>query len=358
LSSTETTWTADGETKATNSTSTNDSLSIDGTLTVGGASQLNSTLTVGVDDTGYDVKFFGATSGQYMLWDESADELVLAGDSKLSFHDAAGGENIIATSNGHLEINAGTTLDITAPTVDVNVSSELNIDGNVDLNGTLDVSSTSTLTGLVTASAGIKLGNNIIYASDGGATITLDTSDNVTIGNNLKVGGNVIQASDGGSKITMATSDNITIAGNLTVNGTTGMAFGANNSILLVTASAHDTAGRSLSLVAGDTTAGTTNNIAGGNVNIQGGQGKGTGVGGNIVFSVANAGSSGSSLNSTATAMTINYKSEVILEGGIIAIKETSTPTAVADYGRVYCKSDNKLYFQDGAGSEHEISFA
>ena len=43
-----------------------------------------------------------------MLWDESADELALTGDSKLSFHDAAGGENIIATSDGHLEINAGT----------------------------------------------------------------------------------------------------------------------------------------------------------------------------------------------------------------------------------------------------------
>jgi hypothetical protein len=39
---------------------------------------LHGTLTVGVDDTGYDVKLFGATSGAYMLWDESADELVFA----------------------------------------------------------------------------------------------------------------------------------------------------------------------------------------------------------------------------------------------------------------------------------------
>ena len=30
----------------------------------------------GVDDTGLDVKFFGATSGAFTLWDESADELV------------------------------------------------------------------------------------------------------------------------------------------------------------------------------------------------------------------------------------------------------------------------------------------
>ena len=36
-------------------------------------------VTVGVDDTGYDVKFFGATSGAYLLWDESADKLLTAG---------------------------------------------------------------------------------------------------------------------------------------------------------------------------------------------------------------------------------------------------------------------------------------
>jgi hypothetical protein len=31
----------------------------------------------GVDDTGLDVKFFGATSGSYMLWDQSADKLIV-----------------------------------------------------------------------------------------------------------------------------------------------------------------------------------------------------------------------------------------------------------------------------------------
>ena len=31
----------------------------------------------GVDDTGLDVKFFGATSGSYMLWDQSDDKLII-----------------------------------------------------------------------------------------------------------------------------------------------------------------------------------------------------------------------------------------------------------------------------------------
>ena len=43
----------------------------DGALTVAG------TITVGVDDTGHDVKFFGASAGSYMLWDESVDDLIL-----------------------------------------------------------------------------------------------------------------------------------------------------------------------------------------------------------------------------------------------------------------------------------------
>ena len=56
--------------------------SADGVVQVG-------TLTVGVDDTGHDVKFFGATSGNYMLWDESADELVLSGTMKIKEQSAA-----------------------------------------------------------------------------------------------------------------------------------------------------------------------------------------------------------------------------------------------------------------------------
>jgi hypothetical protein len=39
------------------------------------------TITVGVDDTGHDVKFFGASAGAYMEWDESADQLRIMGAS-------------------------------------------------------------------------------------------------------------------------------------------------------------------------------------------------------------------------------------------------------------------------------------
>jgi hypothetical protein len=44
-----------------------------------GATTATGTFTVGVDDTGHDVKFFGATASKYWLWDESADEVQVVG---------------------------------------------------------------------------------------------------------------------------------------------------------------------------------------------------------------------------------------------------------------------------------------
>ena len=50
---------------------------------------LSNDFTVGVDDTGHDVKFFGATSGQYMLWDQSADKLIVTGEIEATKFDGA-----------------------------------------------------------------------------------------------------------------------------------------------------------------------------------------------------------------------------------------------------------------------------
>ena len=36
-------------------------------------------------------------------------------------------------------------------------------------------------------------------------------------------------------------------------------------------------------------------------------------------------------------------------------IKETDTPTNIDDWGAIYCKNDNDLYFQDGEGTEHNM---
>jgi len=61
---------------------------IDGTsnldaVDIDGAVQVDATVTVGVDDTGYDVKFFGDAASAFMQWDASADDLILGGAAGL-----------------------------------------------------------------------------------------------------------------------------------------------------------------------------------------------------------------------------------------------------------------------------------
>ena len=51
------------------------------TQTFTGAKTFTNTVTVGVDDDGKDVKFFGESAGAYMEWDESADQLRIMGAS-------------------------------------------------------------------------------------------------------------------------------------------------------------------------------------------------------------------------------------------------------------------------------------
>jgi hypothetical protein len=51
-------------------------------MTVGNAClTIKGAVTVGVDDTGHDVKFFGAAAGAYMLYDQSCDQLEIRGAS-------------------------------------------------------------------------------------------------------------------------------------------------------------------------------------------------------------------------------------------------------------------------------------
>jgi cytoskeletal protein CcmA (bactofilin family) len=60
------------------------------TVDIDGATQIDGTVTVGVDDTGYDVKFFGATSGSSVLFDESADDMILTNYGLAVGSDATG----------------------------------------------------------------------------------------------------------------------------------------------------------------------------------------------------------------------------------------------------------------------------
>jgi len=206
---------------------------IDGTtnldaVDIDGAVQLDATLTVGEDDTGYDVKFFGATSGAYMLWDESTDDLVLAGAAKLYLYDAAGGENL-SSDGTDLTINAGTDLNLTAGT-DINIpanvgltfgndaekiegdGTDLTISGNnINLTATADV--------VIPANVGVTFGSGEKIEGDStdltitsGAKINLTATSDVHIPNNVGIvfGGDSEKIEGDGTDMTIS-ANNLTV---------------------------------------------------------------------------------------------------------------------------------------------------
>ena len=136
------------------------------TLTVTGASQFNNTITVGVDDTGYDVKFFGATSGAYMLWDESTDDLKLVGAAGL-------------TVAGDIDVDGTTNLDV------VDVDGAVNFAADVTFADGADIITASA--GTSNFRAGVNAGNsiesggnyNVAIGDEAGTAIT--TGDNNTL---------------------------------------------------------------------------------------------------------------------------------------------------------------------------------
>ena len=138
-------------------------LTFDGsTLTVTGA------LTVGVDDTGHDVKFFGATSGRYMLWDESEDYLIFPDNVKAVF--GTGGDLSIYHDSNHSYISDQGTGNIAILANDFQVNNAANNenmisatqDGAVALNY-------NGATKFATTAAGVNVADDLL--------VTLGTND-------------------------------------------------------------------------------------------------------------------------------------------------------------------------------------
>ena len=75
-------------------------------------------VTVGVDDTGHDVKFFGATSDSYFLWDESADQLIIRQQSSGNGLDTGLVLQSHQTSDVNLVIGDGIGIDFWIPSDD------------------------------------------------------------------------------------------------------------------------------------------------------------------------------------------------------------------------------------------------
>jgi hypothetical protein len=119
--------------------------------------------------------------------------------------------------------------------------------------------------------------------------------------------------------------------------------------------------GRTLqgTLQGGDSYSGV--NTIGNNLSLQGGAGRGTGIGGSITLDTASAGSSGSILNSVSTKMTVDSKGNTYgtagttnMSDGFIYVPSAAgppsgTPSITSGNLPMYIDSSaNKLYFYVG----------
>ena len=199
-------------------------LDLNGALDVSGASQFSSTITVGVNDTGYDVKFFGATSGAYMLWDESTDDLVLAGASKLYLYDAAGGEYLSSSGSALTIASGGTAWEL--PAADGSADQYLKTDGSGNLDwATLSSGVSLSAANSWTAKQSFDLAAaNITPATDGshvhiegGVTMTdTNTSGSGTASKYSQVSIEAITLAASNSSVTTTTASTLYISGSPT----------------------------------------------------------------------------------------------------------------------------------------------
>ena len=91
--------------------------------------EANNEVRVGVDDTGFDVKFFGATSGSYMLWDQSSNDLCIMGDANACL----GIGRLAPTDDVHIERSGEAGITLTS-TTSAGASIRLNAASNDNMN--------------------------------------------------------------------------------------------------------------------------------------------------------------------------------------------------------------------------------
>ena len=359
---------------------------VTGDLTVTGAVNFSASGTIYEDD---EKAIFGTGSDAAIYYD---------GSNLIIDPDVVGTGSVVIPNARGVDINPGSDTDADLLTVGVTgtprlwwdesddrftLTHGLDIDsGNLSVAGTLD-SGTLTVTGAGTvtgdytarfgagtavavgqqgpaAEAGIKLGTDLLIYRSSPNTLSLGSGDSLVVPGDLSVSGAIKLAAtqpfylDGGGDTYLsqestdiigfraggrilywsgttnsfypnASGDQLGLSGNRwALAATTGDFSGAV--ALAATLSVDDTT---------DTSSGTT-----GSIHTDGG----LGVAKNLFVGVR----AGIGVAASANA-------GLALEAGTLMIKETTTPTADSGYGKLYTKTDNNPYFQDGAGTEHQI---
>ena len=140
-----------------------DAMNAESNLTFdGSALSLTGTLTVGVDDSGHDVKFFGATTGAYMLWDESGDDLIVK-KGTISLQNASGATKFLANTNGNVTIT-----DLTVSGGDINYGNDQDATLSIDATTSTTAGRDLTISAGSTATGSANIDGGDLHLKSGG----------------------------------------------------------------------------------------------------------------------------------------------------------------------------------------------
>ena len=168
-------------------------LTFDGsTLTNAGATQLNSTLTVGANDQGYDIIIYGDTASANLTWDTSVDDLIFNGAARIVIPDGqlVLGSTAVTSTAAELNlvdgITAGTVIAskaiITDSNKDITGGRNITISGELDA-GSLDVSGDVDVDGSLETDALTIGGNTLaeVISDTTGAMFSSNTETGITV---------------------------------------------------------------------------------------------------------------------------------------------------------------------------------
>jgi len=216
-----------------------------------------------------------------------------AADALTLFNNNTGGITLGATTG---TTTLGGSLTVTDNTINFGTDDDATIGGIVS-------TATKIITigggGITKTSGKLRLGGNVIQASDGAETISIDAAnDLVTFLADIKVGGDTIQSST--ADAIELSGANVAVKGDLTVEGqdlTLGTATAGHTTIQVPDQTAENTAGHTLTISAG--------------------AGKGDGAGGSLIFQTAPAGAEDAGAGTLATALTIDSTKKATFAGAV-----------------------------------------
>ena len=227
---------------------------IDGTtnldaVDIDGAVQLDATLTVGANDQGYDIIFYGDTASANVTWDTSADDLIFNGgaglivpDGQFTLGSTAVGSTAaelnlldgsakstssitIADADAFVVIDGTTTKQIPASDIKTYASSATAADDIATGDGAVNIVTTS---GNITIDAQANDTDVIIKVDDNGSAVTAVTFDGSDEGNAIFV--NDVQLKSDGALLEFGADLDTTLTHTdgtgLTLNSTNKLAFG------------------------------------------------------------------------------------------------------------------------------------